>query len=151
MLEKTGEMTRKKALLIVAVAAAAILLTVWAVHASREKQRNAATAQERVAFLDELGWTVDPESESAQTVLIPDCGEGAMADYNALMLSAGYDLNPFSGKSVEQYCYEILNYPGYTGSVTAVLYVHDGRVIGGDIHTAALNGFMHELRKNPQS
>ena len=37
----------------------------------------------------------------------------------------------------------------YTQTVYLTLYVYEGRVVGGDIHSAALNGFMHELRPRP--
>lgn len=110
-------------------------------------ERDASTGEGRRAFLTELGWEVDPGSEECKHVLIPDCGGGVMAEYNALQRRQGYDLSRYTGKRVAQYSYRVKNYPGYNGAVYAVLYVSGRRVIGGDVHTAALGGFMHGLAR----
>lgn len=47
------------------------------------------------------------------------------------------------GKTVKRYTYIIHNYPDETDQVRANLLVYDGKVIGGDICTLALDGFMH--------
>lgn len=108
---------------------------------------DASTAEGRLRFLSGLGWEIDAASEERRSVLIPDCGEGVMAEYNALQRRQGYDLSPWTGREVTQYCYTVTNYPGYGQTVYAVLYVSGRRVIGGDVHSAALNGFMHGLRR----
>lgn len=38
------------------------------------------------------------------------------------------------------------NYEGSTDTVLAQLFVYRNRVIGGDIHATAMDGFMHGLR-----
>ncbi len=48
------------------------------------------------------------------------------------------------------------NYPDQTGTVYATLIVYDGEVIGGDIASSALDGFMAGFtgwvpEKDPQS
>lgn len=146
MLEKTAETRRKKArllLLAAIVLLAGLYLTVRLLNGTG---KNAATTQDRLAFLASLGWEADPASEEAQQVTVPDCSEGAMASYNELLKRGGYDLSAFQGQTVSLYCYRLLNYPETEDTVYLALYVSDGRVIGGDIHTAALDGFMHELR-----
>ncbi len=146
MLEKKGEWARKNAARITGLVLLALLILILAVHFLGKDEKNAATLEARVAFLSSLGWEVDPGTEEAGSVKIPSCEEGAMADYNALMQMGGYDLSPYEGKSVEQYLYQLKNYPNCAQTVWVTLYVYDGCVIGGDIHTAALDGFMHELR-----
>lgn len=106
-----------------------------------------STAEGRRRFLSELGWEIEPGSEQRKNVLIPDCSSGVMAEYNALQRSQGCDLSPWEGRSVTQYSYAVTNYPGYDGTVYAVLYVAGRRVIAGDVHSAALNGFMHALTR----
>ena len=101
--------------------------------------------EKQIAFME-----ADPETEECGTVVIPDCENPVMAEYNALLRKGGYDLSPYSGKCVEQYRYELTNYPNSKSTVYAVLYVSKGRVIGGDIHTASIDGFIHELRINEQ-
>lgn len=146
MLEKKGEFKRKNAVTIVAVAIALFLLLALLIHFLPGQGKNAADPDDRMAYLASLGWEADPESEETRTVRIPDCGEGAMADYNELMEKGGFDLSDYEGKTVDQYSYVLTNYPGTDQKVFVTLYVYRGRVIGGDIHTAALDGFMHELR-----
>ena len=148
MHEKRVEWKRKSAGKIVALSVLALLILILIVHFLSGGDKNAATKEDRMAFLESLGWQADPETEEANSVRIPDCSEGAMADYNALMQKGGYNLSDYEGKSVDQYQYQLKNYSGCEQTVWVTLYVWQGRVIGGDIHTAALDGFMHELRPN---
>ena len=46
-----------------------------------------------------------------------------------------------------RYTYEITNYPDYKGTVYANLIVYRDRIIGGDICTADVNGFIHGFEK----
>ena len=85
--------------------------------------------------------------ESFRTVIVPDQLEGIMAQYNKLQLKQGYDLSRHLGESCLQYCYEITNYPDSDGKVLVSLYLQDGQIIAADIHSTALNGFMHGLTK----
>ena len=150
MLEKKIERTRKNAGRIVGLAILALLILALLVHFFSDAKKNALTREDRVAFLASLGWEADPDSEEAGSVKIPDCGEGAMADYNELMKKGGYDLSSYEGKNAEQYRYRLTNYPDCGQSVWVTLYAYQGRVIGGDIHTVSLDGFMHELRPNQE-
>ena len=49
---------------------------------------------------------------------------------------------------VQLYSLRVTNYPSYDGpgEVWATVLVRKGHVIGGDIHSTALDGFMHGLR-----
>ena len=106
------------------------------------------TLEGRTAYLQSLGWEIDPASESFRTVLVPDTLEGIMAQYNKLQLKQGYDLNRHLGESCLQYCYEITNYPDSSGKVLVSLYLQDGEIIAADIHSTALNGCMHGLNRS---
>ena len=150
MLEKKGEWKRKHAGRIVGLAILALLITALVAQILAGNGKNAVTREDRVAFLAALGWQAEPGSEETDSVRIPDCGEGAMADYNALMRKGGYDLSRYEGKTVELYRYRLSNYPDCGQTVWVTLYVWRGRVIGGDIHTSSLDGFMHELRPNDE-
>ena len=150
MLEKMGEIKRKHAGKIVILVLILFLFLFIMVQAAGGKGKIANSTEARIGFLKFLGWEADPKTEECGTVVIPDCENHAMAEYNALMQKGGYDLSPYIGKCVEQYRYELTNYPNARSTVYAVLYVSKGRVIGGDIHTASIDGFMHELRENEQ-
>ena len=49
---------------------------------------------------------------------------------------------PYAGKTCRQWIYRVLNYPKSGEEVRAILLVYDGLVIGGDISSVKLNGFM---------
>ena len=83
----------------------------------------------------------------ADVILVMNAGSIVeQGTHDELLKRGGFDLSPYQGQTVDLYCYRLLNYPGTEETVYLALYVSDGRVIGGDIHTAALDGFMHELR-----
>ena len=105
------------------------------------------TTEGRVAYLSSLGWEADPETESFRTVVVPQQLEGIMAQYNKMQLKQGFDLNKHLGQSCRQYCYDIKNYGDADGRVIASLYIQDGILIAGDIHSTAVNGFMHGLTR----
>ncbi len=69
-----------------------------------------------------------------------------MAEYNALQLQQGFDLRRYGGLICSMYTYRVLNYPSGDENVLAALFVYRNRVIGGDIHSTALDGFMHGLK-----
>lgn len=54
------------------------------------------------------------------------------------------DLEPYHGKRVKCWTYTVLNYPGENG-VLAHLYIYKDKIVGGDISSTALDGFMHGL------
>ena len=102
--------------------------------------------EERVAYLEELGWCVDPESESAQTVCIPGEFSDVYTRYNELQQQQGFDLRDYAGKECTLYSYQVTNALYDDTLVLADLYIKNDRVIAGDIHSTALNGFMVGIR-----
>lgn len=105
-----------------------------------------ATCEDRANFLLECGWEVDPSSEEEQTIHIPERFTAVYESYNDLQLQQGYDLTDYAGQDCILYSYTVLNYPDPSQTVLANLYVYKNRVIGGDIHSTNLNGFMIGLK-----
>ena len=147
MLKNNGRMTRTKALRIVLIAAV-ILLALILIRNLAGKGAKLSTIEGRSRYLQDLGWQIDPETEEHKTVLIPQKLEGVMEDYNALQLDQGFDLSKHLGESCEQYTYLICNYEQSTKPVYVTIYIRGNRVIAGDIHSNALNGFMRGLYDN---
>ena len=106
---------------------------------------NAETNHARVAFLEAFGWEVKDAPAEIAEVTLPDEFGDVMRQYNLMQIEQGFDLTPYRGKKVTRWCYEILNYedalPGER--VVANLLVYDNKIIGGDICSATMNGFMH--------
>lgn len=104
-----------------------------------------ATNSERVAFLNEQGWIVNPDPISKEEVTVPSVYEGIYADYAQLQKEQGFDLEKYQGSEVTVIKYQVLNYPNYPENVTATMMLCDNRLIGGDISLETEDGFTEPL------
>ncbi len=78
-------------------------------------------------------------------VIIPAEFDEAYEKYNEIQKKQNLDLSKYSGKRAKRWTYEVKNYPGYEnkkGFIQANILIYDGMVIGGDICSVELNGFM---------
>ena len=131
---------------LAAAAAAALLIALAAlVFASRADAPRLTDTEGRCAYLAALGYRADEASEEIRDVVLPESFDAVMERYNALQLSQGFDLRPFAGKPCLCCSYDLLGYPDRDGRVIATLYIRHGRLIGGDVHTASVDGFMIPL------
>lgn len=105
------------------------------------------TAEKRIEFLARFGWECEAESETAKDVVIPTEFDEVYESYNKIQLAQGYDLTKYKGKSAKLYSIKILNYPKDSEFVYSSIMVYDGKIIGGDIHSTSINGFMHGFSK----
>ena len=103
------------------------------------------TNADRVAYLGEYGWEVSPEPISTEELLIPaEMGENYQ-EYLQPQQAQGFDLTQYAGKRVKRYTYEIYNYPSGEAGVQANLLIHRNTVVGGEVLSPKLNGFLHGL------
>ncbi len=105
------------------------------------------TDEDRVAFLGQFGWEVKPTAVEVKETKIPKEFDNVFSTYNELQKRQGLDLSDYKGKAITRYTYEITNYPDYEGTVYANLIVYKNKVIGGDICTADVEGFIHGFKK----
>ncbi len=118
-------------------------------EASGVRAADASTNSGRIAFLQSFGWEVSAQPVEVAEVVIPRTWGAVYDHYNALQKRQGYDLAKFRGSRVKRWTYDVKNYPAQSG-VRANLLVLGGRVIGGDISSVALDGFMQGFaRQNP--
>ena len=101
-----------------------------------------ATADKRRAFLLQYGWEIEMPEMEKKTVTFPEKFDEIYTAYNKVQKAQGMDLLPYAGKTVEQYTYRVLNFPDESRNVQAVLLIYEGQVIGGDLHTVELDGFL---------
>ena len=106
---------------------------------------SARTNEDRVAYLEQLGWTVRAEPLAVEELLIPEEFDASYDEYLALQSGQGFDLTQYCGRRVERYTYEITNYPTGETGVQASLLVYRGSVIGGEVLSASPDGFLHGL------
>lgn len=108
------------------------------------------TADDAAGFLGQFGWVVDAGSVETREVTIPAEFDKIFAGYNELQKSQGLDLSKYKKKTVTRYTFAVTNYGGYEGTVYANVLVYRNRVIGGDICSADVNGFIHGFEKPVQ-
>ena len=146
-----------KKLLFLAVIAAAVflLLTLLKIssrqendpgsipQASQTHETEAPNNLARITFLKSYGWEVSEEPSEVVSVVIPQTFGDVYENYNAIQTAQGFDLSGYRGKEVRRYTYEVLNYPGQKDYIRANLLIYRGKVIGGDICSVELNGFIH--------
>lgn len=145
----------------IAAAAAAFVLAfaggVWAKSAISELDGNptqapaavkvdrtpAKTNEQRLSFLSSFGWQVEPEAEEVLEVMIPKELDETYNSYNTIQKAQGCDLTKYAGKRCKRYTYVITNYPEHPENIRANLVVYGGKIIGGDVCSVELDGFMH--------
>lgn len=108
--------------------------------------KNIVTNQDRITFLKKYGWDVEAEAKEIVDVTIPIKFDPIYEKYNQLQINEGLDLEKYKGKTVKKYTYLVSNYE-YDGIVFANLLVYKEKVIGGDISSASVDGFLHGFTK----
>ena len=101
------------------------------------------TNEDRIGFLSQFGWKVKEEPIESSEVTIPDSFDKIFVGYNEIQKRQGLDLSKYKNKKVMRYTYEVTNYDGYNGTVYATVIVYRNKVIGGDICSADVKGFIH--------
>lgn len=71
-----------------------------------------ATDEERVAYLTELGWEVEPTPLETLDLQLPEDLSRTWGDYAALQEGQGLPFGQYAGQAVRRYTYTVLNYPG---------------------------------------
>lgn len=147
---KSLKLTKKRAVIIIVILAAIMIAAVLlrsspgcGFGVSELIDLNSIGGREK--YLNNFGWEIDKSSEEAGKVLLPREFDGVMQDYARLQTEQGYDFASYGGIECRRYTYIVTNYPS-DDTVYATIYVKGGRLIGGDIHSAAIDGFMHGIR-----
>ncbi|MGI6030678.1 MAG: DUF4830 domain-containing protein [Eubacteriales bacterium] len=150
---------RRQALTCLAIVAALGMMTYVNIQAHREInatapveavgeiQRQPAageTTQQQIEFLNKLGYECMEQPAAFCEVIIPPEFDGVYQSYNQLQLDCGYDLTPYQGHRVKRYTYTITNRGEQ--DVVANLLVYGGEIIGGDVCSVKMDGFMEGLR-----
>ena len=150
------KMSRIKVFAVFALVLAAVLVGVGFLASSHADTDAAAKAQtpkllaqtneQRIDFLKQFGWEVSAEPVEVVEVVVPTEFDQTYEKYNIIQRKQGFDLADYKGKRVKRWTYEIKNYPEGKTGVRANLLVLDGKLIGGDVSSVELNGFMHGFK-----
>jgi len=150
----TAKLEKRKAILAVLLLAALIcgVILIAGVRSAAAKEAGALSAivktnEQRVQYLQTLGWEVDPEPLETQSIRIPREFNDVYETYNQLQLEQGFDLRDYCGMEATRYTYKVINYAESDDFVVADLIVCQNELIAGDIQSAALDGFMIGLQR----
>lgn len=105
----------------------------------------AATNEERVAYLEALGWQVEPQPIETLDLQLPEKLEGEWDAYAKLQKGQGLPFSEFAGQAVKRYTYTVTNYPEIPQGVQANLYLWGDQIIGGDVIFTGQGGFQADL------
>ena len=111
---------------------------------SYDKVKSSADAAN---FLAQFGWTVDGANVKSAEVVIPAEFDKVFAAYNEIQRAQGLDLSKYKKKELVRYTFEVTNYQDYDGKVYANVLVYRNKVVGGDICSADVSGFVHGFEK----
>ena len=101
--------------------------------------------ESRLLFIRSLGLEAVEQAVSVKETVIPIRFNDVYSRYNKLQLEAGYDLTKLSGETVTVYCYDVGELRGSPTYVNLIIYKDS--VVGGDISSAELSGFMLPLKE----
>lgn len=135
----------KKGLVALLAAVLLCLMIGGEIYAAGNIKENGKTNRMRVDFIKGLGLSPQEECIGVKEIVIPERFGEVYTNYNALQDKAGYDLEPYKGSNATVYTYSVETPDGYSGDTVVNLIVYNGRIIGGDVSSRALNGFMLPL------
>lgn len=112
---------------------------------AQERDRQTFDESARLDYINSYGWMVDGNC-SMEEIVIPQQFNDVYKQYNELQKEQGFDLSKHCGKTVKQYAYHVLNHKSGGENVFLHLLVLDDQVIGGDVSSTELDGFMQGFK-----
>lgn len=106
------------------------------------------SSNQRITYLEQWGWEVDPTALATQTLLIPTILDDSYVEYMSLQTEQGFpSLSNFCGQQVVQYTYQVSNYPTGEEGVQVNLLCYQHQVIAGEVFSHEEEGFIHGLKR----
>ena len=150
----TKKISKRAAIAFLCVAAAVVFIIFRLCVCSQPEQTSAVSSlgaydlsagstAEQIEFLNQFGWQTEKKPIETTTVKIPQVFGDVYERYNKIQLEQGLDLHDYEGEQCKRVSYRITNYPDTRQQVNANLLIYNGNVIGGDISSTRLGGFMH--------
>lgn len=141
---------------VIAIAAVALSFCVaFSIKCIGEMQGNNLSAnqyliisdeEDMLEFISHYGWEVDEQPVEVKDVVIPEAFDKVYTDYNKIQLEQGFDMQKYAGTKVKRWTYIVRNYPDTSPEddyIRINILVSNGVVIGGDVCSVKLDGFMH--------
>ena len=123
----------------------AVILLIKSIAGWAAAQNGEVTVEQMREFLSGYGW-VSSNTPECREIIIPQDFSEVYEQYNQIQKEQGYDLSKYRTDKVLQYTFKILNYCDEKGAVLSNVEAHilvkGGEIIGGDISSAELSGFL---------
>ena len=99
-------------------------------------------------YLSSYGWETLTDPVEVSRITVPFEFDDTYNEYNGIQKSQGYDLSVYKGRECIKYVFVVLNYPdnAFGDSVRADVLTCEGTIVGGDICSLRIDGFMHGFR-----
>lgn len=134
---------RKRNIFVVAFLCLLIVVFIFEAAAIGNKNHSKYSAENNgLVFLQKHGVSVDESTLTIDEIKLPSEFNDIYENYNNLQKRAGFDISLYRGKTVKKLSYRV---KGYDEVVFVNLLVFDNKIIGGDISSTALDGFMKPL------
>ena len=131
--------------------AAVIIVTAVAafIFVCRADEPDGGSQEKIIAFLSENGYTVS--NPVTKEITIPSKFSDVYTSYNTIQKEQGFDLSRHKGKNAVLYTFTVIGYINENGqpenNIEAHVIVCDGKIVGADVSSAKLDGFMKGVRE----
>ena len=103
-----------------------------------------STNEERISFINNLGYEVERDSFTRKNIVIPNDFSDVFKNYNKIQQKAGYDLSKYKGNEVELFSYKSVVDTRQKYNINLIIF--ENTVIGGDISSVAIDGEIYPLQ-----
>ena len=140
-------MKHRKFIRLLVIPAALFIALLTVLVTCRRSAICGETYSDRANYAKTLGYSISADSETVQNIVIPAVFGSVYENYNALQKQCGFDLSLYKGEDAVLYTYIITDYTDDSGNPLDNIRMNlIGRIVGGDICSAALDGFMTGLQ-----
>lgn len=136
----------KKRTLIILLAVNIALILIIAIVTASALTKRLDSPKLRKEYLENLGYTVDESfTEEMKIIVLPISFSKVYLNYNELQKRNGFNLEKYKGFETTQYTIKVFD-ETKRDDLYAHILLHNGRLIGGDIATTAIDGYMKGLK-----
>lgn len=105
-----------------------------------------------IVKIGEYGYQVEKSPEEIEQIYIPEKFNDVYKSYNELQKYQGFDLEKYKGKIAKRYCFKITNYKDVIkdnkynyDEVYVNIFACKNKIIGGDVFSRNIDGFIHSF------
>lgn len=132
-------------LIVLLLAVAVVLYFVMGKPKASGSETKFSGTTDLVTYIESFGWQVEPLPCEEVEVTVPKEFDDVYLNYNEIQKRQGFDLTKYQGKRVRRTTFVLLNYPGYPDNMRADVLTCGDRIVGADVCSLEIRGFMHGL------